>query len=82
MLQDRKDLSAEYLSVEELYKVCRVPGVCSEKMNCEGQIARGKGYVDYGNVFGKKNYPELPYEKFKIGDTKGKSFGSVGSFRR
>lgn len=73
MLQDRKNLSAEYLSIEELYKVCHAPGVCGEKMVCEGQIARVKGYIDYDNVFDKGNYPQLPYEKFKIHDTKGKS---------
>jgi hypothetical protein len=73
MVQDRQNLSGEYLSIEELYKVCYVPGVCGEKMDCEGQIARVKGYIDYDNVFDKGNYPQLPYEKFKIHDTKGRS---------
>ena len=72
-LQDRKNLSTEYLSIEELYKVCHVPGICGKKMECEGQAARVKGYIDYDNVFDKENYPKLPYEKFKIHDTKGES---------
>jgi hypothetical protein len=73
MLQAQKNLSTEYLSIDELYKVCHVPGVCGKKMDCEGQIARVKGYIDYDNVFDKKSYPQLPYEKFKIHDTKGES---------
>ena len=73
MLQGRKDLSVEYLSIEELYKVCHAPGVCGEKMEYEGQIARVKGYIDYDNVFDKGNYPQLPYEKFKIHDKEGES---------
>jgi len=70
---DPNDLSAEYLSIEELYKVCHVPGVCGKKMDCEGKTARVKGYIDYDNVFDKGNYPQLPYEKFKIHDTKRES---------
>ncbi len=73
MLPDQINLPAEYLSIEELYKVCHVPGVCGKKMACEGQIARVKGYIDYDNVFDKGNYPQLPYEKFRMDDTKGKS---------
>jgi hypothetical protein len=73
ILPVRKNLLAEYLSLEELYKVCHAPGGCGEKMACEGQIARVKGYIDYDNVFDKRNYPQLPYEKFKIDDAKGKS---------
>jgi hypothetical protein len=73
MLPAQKNFSAEYLSIEELYKDCHAPGVCGKKMDCEGQVARVKGYIDYDNVFDKGNYPQLPYEKFKIGDAKGKS---------
>ena len=72
-LQGRKNLSTDYLSIEELYKACHVPGVCGKKMDCEGQTALVKGYIDYDNVFDKENYPKLPYEKFKIHDTKGES---------
>lgn len=70
---DPNDFPGEYLSIEELHKVCRAPGVCGKKMDCEGQIVRVKGYVDYDNVFDKKSYPQLPYEKFKIGDRRGNS---------
>jgi hypothetical protein len=73
VLQDRKNLSADYLFIGELYKICHAPGVCGKKMDCEGQIARVKGYIDYDNVFDKGNYPQLPYEKFKIHDKKGES---------
>jgi len=62
-----------YVSIEELYYFCHVPGPCGKKMEYEGKIAKVKGYIDYSNVFDKKNYPQLPYEKFKIYDKKGKS---------
>jgi len=70
---DQRNLSEEYLSIEELHKACHAPGVCGEKMDCEGEIARVKGYIDYDNVFDREHYPQLPYEKFKIHDMKGES---------
>ncbi len=69
----RKNVSAEYLSVEELYRVCLAPGDCGKKMVCEGQVARVKGYIDYDHVFDKSHYPQLPYEKFRIHDMKGEA---------
>ncbi len=72
MVDGPKNLS-DYLSVGELHKVCQAPGVCGEKMNCEGQVVRVKGFIDYDNVFDKETYPQLPYEKFKIQDMKGES---------
>lgn len=62
-----------YISIEKLYRFCHVPGPCGKKMECEGKVAKVKGYVNYGNVFDKKTYPQLPYEKFKLHDKKGKS---------
>ena len=62
-----------YVSIEELYHFCHVPGPCGKKMKCEGKIAKVKAYIDYSNVFDKKRYPQLPYEKFKIYDKKEKS---------
>ena len=73
MTVDRSSKSSGYISIEELYNSCHVPGSCGKKMDCEGEIARVKGYVDYENVFDKRNYPQLPYEKFKIYDKRGQS---------
>jgi hypothetical protein len=73
MLKDCGSKSSDYVSIEEFYHCCNVPGPCGKRMDCEGEIARVKGYIDYQNVFDKKNYPQLPYEKFKIYDEKGKS---------
>ena len=55
-----------FVSLKALYQFCNVPSPCDFKMNCEGKIAKVKGYIDYSNVFDKKKYPKLPYEKFKI----------------
>ena len=72
-MEDWRSKSSGYVSTEELYCYCHVPSPCGKRMDCEGEIARVKGYIDYQNVFDKKNYPQLPYEKFKIHDEKGKS---------
>lgn len=62
-----------YASIEELNHFCHAPGQCGKRMECEGEKAKVKGYVDYSNLFDKKNYPQLPYEKFVIHDKKGKT---------
>lgn len=73
--------SSGYVSIEDLFHSCHVPGPCGKKMECEGKIAKVKGYIDFSNVFDKKNYPQLPYEKFKVYDRRGKSLEvwAVGS---
>jgi hypothetical protein len=73
MIEDSGSKSCGYVSIEELHHYCDVPGPCGKRIHCEGEIARVKGYIDYDNVFDKKTYPQLPYEKFKIFDDKGKS---------
>ncbi len=65
--------SKGYFSIEELYEFCHLPAPCGTKTQCEGKIAKVKGYIDHSNVFDRKNYPLLPYEKFTIYDKKGKS---------
>ena len=56
----------DYLPIEELYTHCSAPGPCGKKMTCEGTTVLVKGFVDYSNVFHKKRFPHLPYEKFMI----------------
>ena len=55
-----------YVTIDSLYDYCELPSPCGKKNKCEGQFARVKGYIDYGNVFDKQNYPMLPYQKFMI----------------
>jgi len=62
-----------YGSIDELNHFCHAPGQCGKRMECEGKKAKVKGYVDYSNVFDKKSYPQLPYEKFMIHDKMGKT---------
>ncbi len=58
--------SGHYVTIDSLYDYCEIPSPCGKKNRCEGQFARVKGYIDYGNVFDKQNYPMLPYQKFMI----------------
>jgi hypothetical protein len=58
--------SGGYITIGSLYAYCGLPGICGEKLVCEGQTALIQGYVDYGNVFDKTAYPMLPYQKFLI----------------
>jgi hypothetical protein len=60
--------SNHYVSIRELQDFCGVPGTCGQKMECEGQMALVKTFIDYDNVFHKGAYPRLPYEKFRIYD--------------
>lgn len=73
MAKGQRNESSDYVSVEELYELCHIPGPCGKEMDCEGKIAKVKGHIDYDNVFDKKSYRQLPYEKFKIYDKNGKS---------
>jgi hypothetical protein len=57
-----------YLSVEELYNYCKLPAPCGKVMGCEGKTIRIRGYIDRKNIFFKEEYPQLPYEKFKMYD--------------
>ncbi len=65
--------SKGYFSIQELYDFCHLPSPCDTEAQCEGKIVKVKGYLDHSNVFDRKNYPWLPYEKFTIYDKKGES---------
>lgn len=54
------------LSISELYSLCGLPARCGQPLVCEGQRACVQGIIDYDNVFDKRHYPQLPYEKFWI----------------
>ena len=57
-----------YLSVGELYNYCNLPAPCAKVMECEGKTICIRGYIDWKNIFFKEEYPQLPYEKFKLYD--------------
>ena len=58
--------SGDYITIDSLYDHCKAPSTCREKNPCEDRMVLVRGYIDYGNVFDKKNYPMLPYQKFSI----------------
>ncbi|MCL5019907.1 MAG: hypothetical protein M1426_05530 [Patescibacteria group bacterium] len=67
--EDQNQQAKEYLTIPEVISFCKLPGKCGQKMVCEGQEIKVKGYIDYINIFDKAHYPQLPYEKFIIKDT-------------
>jgi len=56
-----------YITVEELYS-SHVTGDCGQNTDFEGKEVHVRGYLDRNNIFDKKSYPQLSYEKFKIYD--------------
>lgn len=56
----------DYITLNELYEWCKIPGVCCQEMECEGKFALIKGYISYVNVWNKREYPWLPHSKFLI----------------
>jgi len=62
-----------YMSIAELYRSC-MPNECGKDVKLEGKEVHIRGFIDRDNVFDKKSYPQLPYEKFRVYDKKsGKS---------
>jgi len=62
-----------YISIGKFYDCFHIPGISGKSIECEGKSVLIKAYIDFANVFDKKRYPQLPYEKFKIYDRDGKS---------
>lgn len=58
--------SGNFITIDSLQEYCGSPGVCGNKLLCEGHEALIQGYVDYNNVFERSTYPMLPYQKFLI----------------
>lgn len=56
----------EYITLDELYSCCGIPGVCFHEMECEGKFALIKGYISYANIWDKREHPWLPHSKFMI----------------
>lgn len=56
-----------FIDVAELYHIS-TPGNCDQAVKQEGKMVHVRGYIDRDNIFDKKSYPQLPYEKFRIYD--------------
>ena len=67
------DPAASPLSIEGLRKACGLPAPCGAAIDWEGRQVAVEGQVDGVNVFDKRRFPNLPYEKFKLHDTRGNS---------
>jgi hypothetical protein len=62
---------SHFMTIAELLSSCEMPGRCGTAARCEGTTVRAKGFIDHDNVFDKRTYPRLPYEKFKMHDGRG-----------
>lgn len=61
------------LSIDALRKICGLPAPCGASIDWEGRPVTVEGLVDGANVFDKRRFPNLPYEKFKLRDGQGNS---------
>jgi hypothetical protein len=66
-----------YINVNKLFEYCKVPSKCGQTLECEGTTALVTGFIDYNNVFEHARYPQLPYEKFFLAETDGKTIEVV-----
>lgn len=58
------------LTIESLYKKCGMPVSCDRPIPWEGMSVTIQGQLDPNNIFDKRSFPQLPYEKFRlIGNT-------------
>ena len=62
-----------YITIDQMNSYCNVPGSCSRKLACEGKIVRIVGYIRYINVWSKREYPWIPYDKFFLYNSSGSS---------
>ncbi len=61
------------MTLEALYDFCGIPSNCGSAAAWENRWVTIVGYVDPDNVFHRERYPNLPYEKFRLVDRRGKS---------
>ena len=59
------------MTIGELWSLCKKEGVKKGRYVCEGKEVTIAGYLDFINVFDKKRYPNLPYQKFRLIDGPG-----------
>lgn len=63
-----KSISPAPMSLKDLYEFCGLPIACDQPISWEGRTVSIQGTVDPVNIFDKKRFPQLPYEKFTLTD--------------
>jgi hypothetical protein len=61
------------LTLEALYIQCGLPAPCDDPTPWEGRLVTIAAQVDPKNIFDQRQYPQLPYEKFKLVDGQGRA---------
>jgi len=61
------------LTIEALYTLYNLPGECNAPVTWEGETVKVSGLIDPANIFDHQHYPRLPYEKFRLVDSQGRS---------
>jgi hypothetical protein len=61
------------MTLEELFRWTGLPAHCSAPVPWEGQLVTVTALVDAANIFDNRRYPRLPYEKFRLFDSHGRS---------
>ena len=60
------------MTLAGLMEFLGLPAPCNAPVDWEGRLVAVEGYVDPVNVFDKRRYPGLPYEKFSLKDRQGR----------
>jgi hypothetical protein len=66
-------IGSQPLTLEALFAQCGLPATCDAPTPWEGGTVVIEARVDPVNIFEKRRYPQLPYEKFKLIDGRGHS---------
>ncbi len=61
------------LTLEALYNQCGLPASCDAPLTCDGRPVTLVALLDPVNIFDRRHYPRLPYEKFTLVDGVGRS---------
>lgn len=61
------------MTLESLYTAFGIPTGCDSAAAWDGRPVVIKGLVDPDNIFDKRHFPNLPYEKFRLIDRQGRS---------
>jgi hypothetical protein len=61
------------MTLEELFRWTGLPAQCNAPVAWEGHLVTVTAMVDAANIFDKRGYPRLPYEKFRLFDGHGRS---------
>ncbi len=56
------------IGVTALLAQCGAPGPCGQALACEGKMLSVRDTIDPVNVFDRRRFPNLPYEKFSLTD--------------